>query len=48
MILLSYQVIDQNTDVRLGTVEHKLLFSLHAERRIDARDQALCRSFLVS
>ena len=48
MVLFRHKVVDQNADIRLRTVEHQLFFSLHAERCIDARDQALRRSLLVS
>ena len=48
MVFFRYQIVDQNADIRLRTVEHQLFFSLHAERCIDARDQALRRSLLVS
>ena len=48
MVLFRHEVVDQNADIRLRTVEHQFLFSLYAKRCVDTRDQTLCRSLFIS
>ena len=48
MVLFRDKIIDQNPDIRLGTVEDDRFFSQHFARRIDTRHKALYRRFLIT
>ena len=48
MVLLCYQVIDQNTDISLRTIEDQRLFSFDLHCCIDTGNESLCRRFFIS
>ena len=48
MIFLGHQVIDQNANVRLGTVQDQHFLSKYLLRRIDSCHQTLSGRFLIS
>ena len=48
MVFFGNQIVDQDTDICLGTVEDDRFFSQHFARRIDTRHKALYRRFLIT
>ena len=48
MVLFRDKIIDQNPDIRLGTVKDHCTLLLQLSRRVDAGHEALNGSFLVS
>ena len=48
MVFLRYKVVDQNADIRLGTVKDHLLSALYLHRRIDSRYQSLGCCLLIT
>src|SRR5699024_10584830 len=48
MALFCNQIIDENTDISLRTVQNELFPTKNLLRRIDARHKPLCRSLLIS
>ena len=48
MVFFRYQIVDQNANIRLGTVEYQQFLTLDFQCRVDTRDQPLCGCLLVS
>ena len=48
MVFFGNQIVDQDTDIRLGTVKDHCTLLLQLSRRVDAGHEALNGSFLVS
>ena len=48
MILLRHQIVDENADICLRTIQNHRLLSLTFSRRIDAGDQPLSRRLLIT